>query len=502
MLADKSKKITSLIMSTILIGGIATSVNYAIKKRNDYDGKTIIPTDSYSTTIEYDINDVINVDDEIIIEQEDKNEQESKVAEQDYREYIDSICKKKSYDNFSKAVITETVKLLDENYDSVQKIYKNNGMPSKSEYICNIFLKNLEENVDKITIGQSTELSKNMKNLYTNQGLYSYSDKEICIKTSQTNRVTLNICKRFLHEVTHADQHTLLDMNNTDLPEVSAAEWLIFTEGESSFMESTISGYMNYGSPTMFKNKSGEELYYFVYGQNVDTYQVYSKMYSMLLTLTDYDTMSDYKDTRDLTKIKEKINKNYGVDCSNILKKMIDVTSCAYYQETDQKGDYLQDIDTFYFDCLNKKIDNISSKKESEDMLNLYRYTKLQYHTRIIQNCDETRDVTNEYMDNSKYESILYDKLMQYGAFPNLFVDKEMSREIFSNIIKINKDKASISLINENIDLSELNAKISDDKTYINLVKDGNVEIQYNTFDGSVNRYSNDIVETDTNIKK
>ena len=502
---DKRKKygirITSLVMSLI------TTISFAgcSVKKNDgkYDGSKVITTNSYSDEV-LDNNkkdDIMTTDSNV--NELTTDEAKAKIDSEAGKTLSNNTSTTKSLDSILKELDDNTTKFSPEvrnylndlvknaynNYDNLADVLCECSLPDKCTFLEEKIIKPLK-NVDSIDI-----VSNNDPDFYELKSKYKTS------RWIESEKKIIVFCDFYsedkypqilMEEIIHSGQGKLNKV------ELGYSEYCIFAEGEAnSFSWPLTFGKINNSGIDIFYDDESMNNTNFGYGTGHFAHALASKYYMYLLSLTDYDTVNNFKKTLDSSVITDKLSKMYGIDGAEFYNEMKDVIADSASSIYDKRTPQMVYCEKVYNACMNKKISNISSAKEAKEMLELYRYMNIQYgyeYSYYDENNDVYVNKTNEKIGNIETISNLYNKCKKYGVF-SVSDDSVKDKEAFYAFVcpERNSDEIIyfISCKNAAIKLNGDNLIVSNDlgtyETNINNLTSKTINSNYNYLDNFTN---------------
>ena len=413
--------------TTIYLDDISTSF-YEENDNSTKDNKTILSTSS---------QEELNTK---TIKPNNKSEANSssnknQTSDYDYLiEKLNAILLSKNFDNNSKNIILKSFNKLYNNYNNIYQIYKRDGFPTCDKFIDEYFFDSLKK-INKFTLYNpyNEEASGNLALCKKAKGVYVKKDKELIIKFY--GEINDEILETAIHELMHVEY---IDRQ--------CDNWFkkISDEGRSALFESILHNYILNSNSSYYPSENND--YYYICcgsGNSGLEYSIYSKFYSMLITLTNF------KSTEELSQkqITSQIVNKYGYTGERIINNMKDVLL-----ENGDVGKIMYNIDNDYLKCLSIEVDSLVDDNDIIDFFNKYVYIKKQYQTRYAYyTFDSYIDKTEEKFDFSIVEEKLIKKIIQTDLFKNLTTDNKERERIIKSLVKINEDKENSMANNEPI---------------------------------------------------
>lgn len=501
---ENSKRIACLAMAgTIVITGMAFTINSVLKRKSDYDGK-IITTTTYST--QYESNTTTGsstsfeiIEETTIINTTEKKEETTVSTTQTFQEtttnknnFIDTEIKNDvvSYAELkqelnkvidSKKLTADSKKLLNmsfdyiyNNYDSFEEVYKNNGVVTKEDFIKNNIINNLKNNVSVFEVINLSEYDGEEFG-----GDYSPSDQSLRVGF-YGNFNDESTLRKIVHELTHSGQLGLY--NN---PSLDSETLNIFTEGEALVNESIGSTRFLLNSGMNFSTGNFNECYSIkgIRSSNPE-YIIYSKCYGSLLSVVDYDCLQKVKSTGDISLVSKYLTETYNIHGSSLLNEMTQL--CYSYIAGDEEKicSNIENIESTINKCFMQKLDNCSTKEDVMNFMNLKRFYNMQFSSVCLKNYEDEYafDIAKKSkLDPYNVDDTLYNKCMEYDIIQTLSNDEGKNKMIFDSIMGRSTDYFSYFSVGEQKSITSQKYSLSDDENVLTIYDSkGNVTLQFN----------------------
>lgn len=423
---------------TLVVVATGFSIGAKLKKQSPYEGATMTTTYTYSDETNKDVEDV-TLDSNDVMEKYtstnnlsnenttkkytyiDNEIKDNKTYDlMSYSKKLDEICSKKNYDKGVKETINSVVKKLYDNYDSMYEIYKRYGLPTKDEYISK-FLTTIENNIDTIKFVDPNENSKSSQELDGSKGIFFFENKKILINSSYDEKQKE---ETIVHEIEHSTQKELYD----NCRNLNYGIYKVFLEGEASNTSTLLYNTLQFNNKMYFCDNNID---YFLSGASSSSNALFSKYHHMLMTLTDYDTMQDYKKDMNEKKLIDKIEENYEIDGEKLFEcigECVNENINNYGSEKFVKS--MCEIENIYLKCIKSDITKISSKEDALNLMNMYRHYKMQYS--ITCNAEE-KNLDNEKFGIEDIEKELLNSAIEYQILPS-GIEKETFDVLMFNV--------------------------------------------------------------------
>ena len=505
---ENSKKIACLAMAgTIVITSMAFTINSVLKRKSDYDGKTITTT-TYSTEYDSTTTTISNKDIEILEEsqvvdvtvlKEETTENKSNfidletnadaVLYSELKQELNKIIENKAMNSDAKKLLNMSFDYVYNNYDSFEEVCESNNFINKEEFIKNNIINNLNNNVNKFEVVYLKEYEGG-----DFAGSYSPSDRIIRIGFYGDFNDE-SILEKVVHELTHSGQLALYNNDSLDCETLN-----IFTEGEALINQSIGATRFLLTSGMNFYTGNSNECYSIkgIRSSNPE-YIIYSKCYGSLLSIVDYDCLQRVKTTGDISIVSNYLTETYNIDGALLLKEMTQL--CFNYIEGDVEKicSNIESIESTINKCFIQKLDNCNTKEEVLNFMNLKRFYNMQFSSECLENYEDEYafDIAKKSkLDPYNVDDVLYNKCMEYEVIQCLSNSNEKNKKIFDSIMGNSTDYFSYFSVREQKSIIGQKYSLSDDENVLTIydVK-GNATLQ---FDYSTNEVIRDKEKIDS----
>lgn len=436
-----STRITSLFLSTITA---VTISGCKLNKNNNKNSVTTTTTsiETVNTSTEETLTNSVeptNIEDKNLTK---KHDAEYKKLENELNDAI------KKYPTEVKKELKELFDMVYTNYDNVYNLLKFTKMPEKKELINKLLISPLKNNIKTIKF-TNTEVNS----------YFDYEKKEICV-AKENGKIRKNI---LFEEIIHSTQ-----MNEINKLETTTSEYCILGEGEANAWSYMLTSptIENESDLLFYPEKGNEDKMYTFFGTGNSFYTIATRYYMQLLTLLGYDTLEEFKNNPDSSKIIESLTTKYGIDGKSYYDNMQEVTYSAMNHEDSENIDLLVGNEEIYFTCLEKKLLSLNSNDEIMQFFDYSRYYNSQY-AGLYQEYKNRRYVSQKYSNiKEEYLNNLFLKIEDVGALTKLSENQNERFNIFYTImnpeVDIHNDgKQPISLATSTISYDGNNITIS-----------------------------------------
>lgn len=331
------------------------------------------------------------------------------------------------------AVCKSTVKALDEKYDCLYSVFSDK-LASKEEYI-DVFEESYRKTIVYFGRGFSGQVNEKFGHTIMNLNL-----------ASSPFNLDYGDCGVVVHEVKHAEnQHNLFGMYNYE--PIHA----IFCEGAAKFWElfSVSSELCDDGYIEVFDEEGIKSC--FCCTPNYDIgYGVGSNGYMKLLMLTDYATLQEFTVSLDKNILYDRISAKYGINSKRFINNLIDL--CGFFTQGEA---VIENEIEFFNKYVLWDVKAASGRDELLRVFNQYRFLKAEALTHFYRDGVEC---TQEYIDLSPVENVLFARMREYGIFDALSQNEDEQRFIFDSLLYLPRG------IDEGFAITELPMNVSDMK--------------------------------------
>lgn len=457
---NKKIRVTSFVMSLVTI---ITMGGCNLKKDKEDISKSSISSVTYEdlkddikTTIEDNISSNILTNNDIT-KKKDENTKKIDSKDENLNDLINLLDKNtQKYSSSVRNKLRNLIILSYNNLEDFERVFSSVKVPNKYELIKNKLIMPLE-NIDDIKFLNS-EKNDNYYELLERESTSCYEQKDKTIYIFE-DKIIDSVDKVLLEEIIHAGQN----MDNT----YDFSKYLIEKEGEANFYSSIFAyGKINNTYFCSMNDEGNLDSMYLGYGLGFNCHSFASKYYAYLLALTDYETMEVYEMTGDSNPLINKISTTYKIDGNKFYDEMREVVLDLSSNICDKKVKEAINCENTFLACMNQKIDNINSKEETLEMINLFRYLNLQFGFEKF-SYDSNDNVvfsTDKVINRKETINKLYNKCKEYNSF-NISSDENTNKKAFNALLNARRDEENIiqffSITDKNILLNGDNLIIS-----------------------------------------
>ena len=394
-LKEKKMKVTSINLVLLTIMSIS---GCNLSEKNKYDSSNIISS-------------------LVVTEVNNKEKEEDILIEESLEEKFYSVLDTKDFDVQTRESLIYIYNTINRNYDLYKEANSFLNMPSKEEYISNNIIDCINNNVSSIKLGTHNDIEI-LQNVGNANACYDYYTKSVYVKINSES-TTESIAKLLAHEILgHANQKNSVGlfgkMDN------------IMIEGGATWALEMLS--TNYSYQNKYDLYLGDSQSFDSYGPDTaHKNNAYYKMFGILLTLTDYETVMNAYETRSLDEIINKINSDTNYSGEYILNLMKDsLKTLDDFESNNITASKFKELDDIVLNVLKEKSNCCQTKPESTETLKRFVKFQQQYMSRnyIFSEEGEKNDVTEEkntLLNETKQSivnmSLKYDVLSGYTEY-------------------------------------------------------------------------------------
>ena len=169
---------------------------------------------------------------------------------------------------------------------------------------------------------------------------------------------------------------------------------------------------------------------------------MYENIFEKLRLIAGNDTIEQFLKDKNFKKVADKVDEKLGKGTMDLFLKNIShiydykleyekkyIQENALKEKSIQAGKAVIRIEKIVFNYMKSLIENISTKKDTEEFMNYYRYYKIIYLIYYNKDTKEIWDII-DYIDN-----ILTDKIITYKVLPKISNDPDLSKSIVKALI-------------------------------------------------------------------
>ena len=336
---------------------------------------------------------------------------------------IDKLCVDNGYDETVKTRLKQMFEIIEKNYDDFREANILLELPDCESYI-NYLINHIDEHNTKIVIFKEDEKYDKILNDAGAIGLYDPVTKEAIVKDYEDT-----VIETLFEELLHSTQDNLFVTHISDLKKNYKNMRTCLTEGEPGFFRSIFKGGIYYDCGA---GKTEGNVHWVTNSLKMDNNGIQGKNYYILNYLAKHEAMLKYKETDEVSTLKSAIESHYDID----VKKLFRYLDISY--DDIAAGDGIT-IDNMFCDCIIQDIEKIDSKETAINLLNSYRYYKLQFGSDcyILNGSEITEKITDSKIKYNEVESLLKEKIIKYDCFKinnvSAFLNALLTRDTYSD---------------------------------------------------------------------